>query len=116
MDLEIKISNFEVEIKPVIRGDQIKAFVTWIFKTDSGDLKVYSGTIRLKAFGKNDKELLTYDPPAIRGRKSYTKVIFMDNLDLYKRLCSYTLEKYYEASGELPNEVSLDEDEFEEIN
>lgn len=107
MELEIKITNFSVEINPVVRSDNIRAFVAWIFQTDFGVWKLRSGTIRQKAFGRNEKLLLTYEPPAIG--KNYIKVIFIDNKELYKKLCNYSIDEYCKLTGEIRNNIAIDE-------
>lgn len=111
MEIEIKITGFEVKVKPVVREDNIKAFVDWIFNTDQGVIKIHGGTLRVKLFGKNNKELLTYDAPAIRSRSGYAKVLFIDNLEIFKKLCDYTLNEYYKITNELPNNVIFGESE-----
>ncbi len=105
MKLDIQISDFSVKIKSVIRDDNIKGFVTWIFRTNQGDWKVYGGTIKLKSFGKNDRQLLSYDPPAYKTKGGFNKAFFIDNLELYKKLCNYTVKIYCEISGELGNDI-----------
>lgn len=107
MELEIKITNFSVEITPAARSDNIRGFVVWVFQTNSGVWKLKGGTIRQKAFGRNEKLLLTYDPPAI-GR-NFTKVIFIDNKDLYKKLCNYSIDEYCKLTGEIRNDIAMDE-------
>lgn len=112
MDLNITITSFSVELKPIVRDDNIKAFVTWVFHTDQAKIKIKWGTIRLKEFGA--KKLLSYDPPAIKTRFGYSKIIFIDNLELYKSLCRATIKKFCEETGELENNVLLNAEE--EIN
>lgn len=107
MELEIKITNFLVEIKPVVRSDNIKAFVTWIFQTELGVWKVYGGTIRLKPFGKNNKMLLSYDPPAFGPR--FTKALFIEDKGTYIKLCDYTIKSYCTLTGEINNNILMDE-------
>lgn len=111
MEINIKITRFEAEVKPIIRNDNIKAFVTWIFYFGSEQIKIYGGTIRLKPFGENDKQLLSYDPPAIGAR--YIKVIYFSDKALYLKLCLKTVQVYCEMTGELPNNIlyeNVDED------
>lgn len=107
LELEIKITNFSVEINPVARTDNIRGFVVWVFHTDVGIWKLKGGTIRQKAFGRNENLLLTYDPPAI-GR-NFTKVIFIDNKELYKKLCNYSIDEYCKLTGEIRNDIAMDE-------
>lgn len=108
LELNIKIIGFSAEIKPVVRQDNIKAFVTWIFQTESGVIKVYGGTIRQKPFGEDSKLILSYDPPAI-GRK-FIKVIFIEDKELYKKLCRHTIDLYCQLTGEIRNNISGGED------
>lgn len=113
MELNIQITKFSTEIKPVIRDDQIKAFVVWIFHTDLGIIKIYGGTIRKKQFGKNQKLLLTYEPPSV-GR-NYTKVFFIDNKEVYKQLCDFTIKEYCQITGELGNHEMNEEVDVDKI-
>ena len=103
MDIEIKIFSFEVEVKPVVREDNLLAFVVWRFKTSVGDFKIDGGTIRRKPFGKNGEEIATYDGPAIRMRFGFRKVFFIDNIKLYQQLCNFTVRQYEEISGSIPS-------------
>lgn len=115
MDIEIKITKFTTEIKPVVRNDEIKAFVIWRFETNMGMLKINGGTVRLKPFGKYGKPLLTFEGPAVRTRAGFIKVFFFDNLELYKNLCEQTVQDYCKESGEFPNntvfsdEINMDD-------
>lgn len=104
MDIDVKIQGFEAEIKPVSREDNIKAFVTWVFQTDRGVIKIHGGTIRSKAFGMEEQERLTFDGPAVRSRGGFTKVFFWDEKEIYKQLCEHTTEKYYQTTGEVREE------------
>lgn len=106
LELKIKITSFSVEINLMARSDNIRAFVAWIFQTDVGVWKLRGGTIRQKPFGRNGKLLLTYDPPAIG--KYFTKVIFIDNKEIYKRLCNYSIDEYCKLTGEIRNDVAMD--------
>lgn len=108
MELRIKINSLETDISLQARTDNILAFVTWIFKTDVGDIKIKGGTIRRKDFGS--KPLLTYDVPAIKTRHGYNKALFIDNKELFVQLCNFTIKKYCEESGDLPNSFSNTED------
>lgn len=108
MELNIQITGLTIEVTPVIREDNIKAFVNWTFITDSGEWKVKNGTIRIKEFGAVKK--LSYDVPAIKGKIRYNKTLFIDNLDLYKQFCKATIDKYVSLTGELPNDVSYEEE------
>lgn len=110
MDLEIKVTKFEADINQVVREDNIKAFVTWKFETGSGVIKIYGGTIRLKPFGEKQKMLMSYDPPAIRMKGGYNKVLFIDNAELYKKLCKHTIDTYYQVTGEARPEVVTNEE------
>lgn len=109
MELNIKITGFSVDVKPQVREDNIKAFVTWIFHTSIGEWKIYNGTLRQKPFGKNQKLLLSYEPPAVGKR--YSKVLFIDNKIFFQKLCQYTKEKYYKLTGELENNFSTADEE-----
>ncbi|MBI2196128.1 hypothetical protein HYU45_00785 [Candidatus Daviesbacteria bacterium] len=114
LELNINITGFSVEVKPVIRQDNIKAFVTWIFLTESGVVKVYGGTIRIKPFGKDNKLILTYEPPAIKTRGGYIKAMFIEDKQLFKTLCDYTINLYCKLTGEVrgilsPEDVNIDE-------
>lgn len=120
MELNIQIIGFRVEIKPIVgRKDNIKAFVQWFFYTVEDEKvnfwKLAWGTIRLKEFGESKKKILAYDGAAVRSRNpggnppfKYNKVLFMENLELYKKLSSLTVKKYVEVAGELPSDVSID--------
>lgn len=110
MDIDIKITGFNPEVKPIVRDDNIKAFVTWVFITDKGELKLKGGTVRLKAFGKNSKLILTYDSPAYRTGMGYVKVMFFDNKELYKQLCDFTIDKYCLLTGETRNDAVPEEE------
>src|SRR3989338_9209615 len=105
MELNIQIIGFSVDIKPTVRDDNIKAFVVWIFQTTAGEWKVYGGTIRQKPFGKNQKLLLSYDPPRV-GRK-YSVAFYIDEKELYKKLCNYTIDEYCKITGEVGNNFSF---------
>ncbi len=98
MELRIKIYALETDLSLQARSDNILAFVTWIFKTDIGDIKIKGGTIRRKEFGS--KSLLSYDVPAIKTRHGYNKAFFMDNKELFLKLSNFTIQKYCEESGE----------------
>ncbi len=110
MDIDIEIKKFTTEIKPVVRNDEIKAFVIWRFETNMGLLKITGGTIRLKPFGKYDKPILTFEGPAVRTRSGFIKVFFFDNKDFYKKLCEQTVEDYCKETGELPNKTVFSEE------
>lgn len=110
LELNINISGFSADIKPVIRQDNIRAFVTWIFQTESGVIKVYGGTIRQKPFGENNKLILSYDPPAIKTGRGYIKAVFIEDKHLFKRLCDFTIDEYCKLTGELRKTPSINED------
>jgi hypothetical protein len=118
MEIQINITSFEADVKPVIRDDEIKAFVTWFFESDNGKIKITGGTIKIKEFGQNKIKKLTFDGPAIKTKYGrFFKVLFIDNIPLYKQLCDYTIKKYIELSGELPPDIFWSEDyQTEEIN
>lgn len=103
MNINILMSKFNVEIKPVVRHDNIKAFVTWIFKTNQGELKIRGGTIREKPFGRNGRLKKSYDPPAVKLKSGYLKAFFLDNKELYKKLCEETINGYNRETGEVPD-------------
>lgn len=105
MKINININSFIAEIKPVIRHDSIKAFVTWIFKTDSGEWIIRGGTIKEKPFGKNQKIIKTFDPPAIKTRSGFYKVIFIDNKELYIKLCHASVDAYLQETGEVHDDI-----------
>lgn len=107
MDIEIIIKHFSVKVIPAVRSDSIKAFVEWVFGSNVGEIKIRGGTIRLKSFGSS-KQVLSYEPPAY-GRK-YQKTIFIDNKELYKKLCDYTIKKYCDITGEIVAGVEMNED------
>lgn len=94
LELDIKILKFSADINQVVREDNIKAFVTWKFETEKGLIKIYGGTIRAKKFGESEKTILSYDPPAIKTKFKYNKVLFIDNIDFFKQLCSHTIGRY----------------------
>lgn len=109
MDIQINITSFEVEVKAVVRNDDIKGFVTWYFNSDLGRIKITGGRIMLKTFGKNDEPRLSYDGPAIKaGYGKYYKVFYLDNKEVYLKMCQASVEKYLEVTGELPNDVIFD--------
>lgn len=113
LELNINITGFSADIKPVIRQDNIRAFVTWIFQTESGVLKVYGGTIRQKPFGEDSKLILSYDPPAIKTGRGYIKAVFIEDKILFKRLCAHTIDLYCRLTGEargilLVEDVNID--------
>ncbi len=112
MELNIQITSFSVDIKPAVREDNIKAFVTWIFQTSVGEWKIYGGTIRQKPFGKNQKLLLTYDPPAI-GKKFF-KAFYIGDKELYKKLCKHTIEEYCKITGEVGNNFLVANEDVKE--
>lgn len=114
-ELNINITGFSAEIKPVVRDDNIKAFVTWIFQTESGVIKVYGGTVRVKPFGKDGKLILTYEPPAIKTRGSYIKAMFIEDKILFKRLCDYTINLYCNLTGEVRGILSVEDVNIAEI-
>ena len=111
MELQIIIHSLEVDISAQAREDNIRAFVIWIFKTNVGDIKIKGGTIRRKEFGS--KSLLSYEPPSIKGRQGkYNRTFFMDDKQLYLKLCAYTIKRYCEESGESGQDFS----HYEEVN
>src|SRR5690348_7227001 len=105
MDIDMKITRFRVELKPVARTDAIKAFVTWYFNTDIGEIKIAGGTIKEKTFGKFNKILLSYDAPAYKTRMGYMKVLFINNKDFFKKLCDFTIDEYYRETGETRDDI-----------
>lgn len=107
MELDIHIKSVEVEVIVIARSDQIKAFVDWTFKTNTDDWKIKGGTIRYKEFGS--KKLLSYEVPAIRTRKGYKKALYIADKELYLKLCNLSVQKFCELSGELPNNVIVEE-------
>ena len=113
MELNINIKGLEIEVTPVIRKDNIKGFIVWTFLTDNGELKIKGGTVRAKEFGS--QKLLTYDFPAYKAGFKYHKALFMSNLELYKRLCKATIEKYCSLTGEFPNEIPEEEINLDDI-
>jgi hypothetical protein len=116
MEIDIKITSFEVEINPVIRNDDLKAFVKWYFISDVGKIKLVGGTIKVKTFGKNNVKKLSFDGPAIRTRGgNFFKVFYLPDLDIYKKLCQYTIDEYIKVAGELPEGVIIDSG-YEEVN
>lgn len=109
MEIKINITSFEPEVKVVVRDDDLKGFVTWIFMSDIGKVKIAGGTIRVKEFGVNKVRKLSYDVPAIKTKGNrYFKVFYIDNLDIYRQLCKTTIDKYIAESGGLPEGVILD--------
>lgn len=115
LELNIKITGFSADIKPVIRQDNIRAFVTWIFQTESGVIKVYGGTIRQKPFGENSQLILSYDPPAIKTGRGYIKAVFIEDKHLFKRLCDYTINLYCKQTGEVRGILSVEDVNIAEI-
>ena len=115
LELNINITGFSAEIKPVIRQDNIKAFVTWIFQTESGVVKVYGGTIREKPFGERSKLILSYDPPAIKTGRGYIKTMFIEDKQLFKTLCDYTINEYCKLTGEVRGILSVEDVNMDEI-
>ena len=116
MELNITITAFEVEIKPVIRADEIKAFVTWYFVSNLGKIKLTGCTIKLKEFGENKVKVLTVDVPAIKFRfGKYFKAFYLPDLETFKRICRFTLDEYLKMSGELPADITIDSPS-EEVN
>lgn len=113
MELDIKITSFDATIKAVIRNDNIKAFVDWIFATEIGVIKIHGGTIRLKPFGPNSTQILTFDGPAYGSH--FTKVLFIDNPQFYKRLCDFTVNKYCQETGEKQYEVITEEVDINDL-
>ncbi|MEK7616578.1 MAG: hypothetical protein AAB414_00810 [Patescibacteria group bacterium] len=109
LELNINLTGFSAEIKPVIRQDNIKAFVTWIFRIDLGMIKIYGGTIREKPFGEHNKLILSYDPPAIKTGRGYIKVMFIEDKQLFKRLCDYTIDLYCKLTGEVRGILSVED-------
>ena len=116
MNMNINITQFTPDIKPVVRpNSNLKAFVTWIFETSEGQLKITGGTIKLKTFGESKTELLSYDGPAYKGGFKYYTVFFLNNKSLFKQLCEETIRLYCEMTGETytpssPNEeIDIDE-------
>ncbi|OGE25312.1 hypothetical protein A3C26_00575 [Candidatus Daviesbacteria bacterium RIFCSPHIGHO2_02_FULL_39_12] len=101
LELNINITGFSAEVKPTVREDNIKAFVTWIFQTESAAVKIYGGTVRIKPFGKDGKLILTYEPPAIKTRGGYIKAMFIEDKILFKRLCAHTIDLYCKLTGEV---------------
>lgn len=106
MDIEIIIKNFSVKIIPIVRADSIKAFVEWVFGSDIGEIKIRGGTIRLKTFGSS-KQVLSYEPPTYGSK--YQKAIFLDNKELYKKLCDYTIKNYCDITGKVLAGVEMNE-------
>ncbi|TSC85373.1 MAG: Uncharacterized protein G01um10147_1187 [Microgenomates group bacterium Gr01-1014_7] len=115
LELNINITGFSAEIKPTVREDNIKAYVTWIFKTESAAVKIYGGTIRVKPFGKDGKLILTYEPPAIRTRGGYIKAMFIEDKQLFKTLCDYTINLYCKQTGEVRGILSVEDVNMDEI-
>lgn len=105
------LRSLDIAIRPVIRGDKIKAFITWIFKTTQGDLIIKGFTIRLKEL-HSGIEVLSCDAPAYKAAGQFRKSFFFDNKDLYKHLCVETVRQYCKLTGELePEYIYLDEAE-----
>ena len=115
LELNINITGFSAEIKPVIRQDNIKAFVTWIFRIDLGMIKIYGGTIREKPFGEHNKLILSYDPPAIKTGRGYIKVMFIEDKQLFKTLCDYTINLYCKLTGEVRGILSAEDVNIDQI-
>jgi len=115
MEMNIIINQFEVEVKLVERSDNIKAFINWIFHTSEGQIKIRGGTMKLKQpkFAEEGETMLSYDVPAYRGKFKYYGVLFIDNKNLFKKLCTETMRRYCEESG-----VPFDATKFiqEEVN
>lgn len=111
MELNIQITNLEIEIKPTVREDNIKAFVNLIFNSSQGDIKIKNGTLRLKSFGT--KQMLSYEVPAVKTAHRYNKVFYLDNLELYKKICDAVIKEYSSVTGEVigleQEEVNIDE-------
>lgn len=103
------LRSLEIALRPVIRGDKIKAFVTWTFKTTQGDLIIKGLTIRQKEL-HTGVEVLSCDAPAYRAAGQFRKSFFLDNKDLYKYLCMETVRQYCKLTGELePEYIYFDE-------
>lgn len=104
MELNINITSFDVEVRPVVRQDNIIAFVVWIFHTADFDIKITGCTLRRKTFSNNqtghETTLISFEPPVIKGKFKSFKAFFIDNIFLYKQLCQYTMKKYCEMTGE----------------
>ena len=115
LELNINITGFSAEIKPVVREDNIKAFVTWMFQTESAAIKIYGGTIRVKPFGKDNKLILTYEPPAIKTKGGYIKAMFIEDKILFKTLCDYTINLYCKLTGEVRGILSAEDVNIDQI-
>ncbi|EKD57593.1 MAG: hypothetical protein ACD_57C00220G0002 [uncultured bacterium] len=100
MKLNINITEFEPLVTPVVRPDQIIAYVVWIFHTSAGDIKITGCTLRRKTFEESKTTVISFEPPAIRGKLKFFKTLYIGNPDLYKQLCQYTKKKYCELTGE----------------
>lgn len=108
MDIELTISRIEFIIKPILRNDNIKAFVDIILHSNLGEIKIKNGTIRLKEL--ENKTILTYEVPAIKGKYKYNKILFIDNKELYVQISNEIVKQYIELAGELPNNFLLTEE------
>lgn len=117
MELNINITSFDVEIRAIAlsKPEGIVAYVSWIFHTPEFDIKITGCTIRRKLFGESQTSILSFEPPAIKGRFKYYKTLFIDEKLLYKKLCQFTIKKYCQESGELYEEHPAEEINLDEV-